>query len=176
MKKFILAALFLGILSGRTAAAEDELFARLSAKYENVRVERVIKADLIVLDNGKKIRLIGLKAIDKPRPKNVERDAYGFVIEDVSDPTTTLEERASDFADQLLSNKKVKIEFDTQSADEDGYTWGYVFLPDGTMANSEILRQGLAQLQIQPPNTKHAERLREAYREAHQEKRGIHAE
>ena len=98
------------------------------------------------------------------------------MVEDTSDPTVSLEERASDFAEHLLSHKKVKIELDTQTLDHDGYTWGYVFFEDGTMANAEMLRQGFAQLQIQPPNIKYADLLREAYREARQEKRGTHAE
>jgi micrococcal nuclease len=173
---FLLTILLCCAAFSPVVAAEDALFASLSSKYDNVKVERVIKADLILLDNGKKIRLIGVKAFDKPRSKDVKRDAYGFVIEEPADPAVTVEERAGDFADDLLLNKKVKIELDTRSTDEDGYTWGYVFLPDNALANAEILRQGFAQLQIQPPNTKYAERLREAYREARQEKRGIHAE
>jgi micrococcal nuclease len=161
-----------------SAVRAEELFTHLSDKYENVKVARVLKSDLILLDNGKKIRLIGVKAIDNLRPKqqDVERDKYGFVIEPPVDPATPVEERASDFAQDLLSNQKVKVEFDNQGLDENGYTWGYVFLPDGTLANTEILRQGYAELQIQPPNLKYADQLRDAYREARQEKRGIHAE
>ncbi len=169
--------LFLCLWTGLAAAAEEPLFARLSDKYDNVMVTRVIKSNLIVLDSGKKVRLIGLKSFDKPRSdKEVIRDKYGFVVEDTSDPTIPLEDRASDFAQELLLNKKVRVEFDVQTTDEDGYTWGYVFLADGTLANEETLRQGFAELQIQPPNIKHADKLRAAYREARREKRGIHAE
>jgi micrococcal nuclease len=178
-KIFIKTSVFFLLLGAAhlNALAEDALFTRISDKYEDVRVERVIKSNLIVLDTGKKVRLIGLKPLDSNRvEKDVERDKHGFVIEDTSDPTTPIEDQASDFAQELLLNKKVRVEFDAQSADESGYVWGYVFLPDGTMANAETLRQGFAQLQIQPPNTKYAEKLREAYREARQEKRGIHAE
>jgi micrococcal nuclease len=183
MKKFFMAktvcmvVLACSFLCGVACAGQDGLFTRLSNTYENARVERVIKSDLILLDNGKKIRLIGVKGINQPRPKEVERDKNGFIVEeDTSDPTTSLEDQASDFTERLLTGKKVKVEFDTQTTDDNGYTWGYVFFPDGTMANAEILRQGFAQLQIHPPNIKYADRLRDAYREARQEKRGIHAE
>ncbi len=39
--------------------------------------------------------------------------------------------------------------------------------------NAEILRQGFANLSIRPPNMKFAKELREAYREARAEKRGL---
>lgn len=167
---FLLSCLMLSFVS-----SADDLFTHLSAKYENVKVERVIKADLIELDNGKKVRLIGLKSFDTPRKYDVERDKYGFIIEDTSDPTTPIEELAYDFARELMEHKKVSVEFDTQATDENGRIWGYVFLEDKTMANSEIIRQGFAEFQLRPPNLKYADQLRDAYREARTEKRGIQA-
>ncbi len=157
------------------SGAEDGFLLRASGDYKNVKIERVINADSIQLDNGKKIRLIGVKALQAPKRYNLPRDQYGFIIEDTSDPTTSLEDLAYDFSVELMINQKVKVELDTQTVDEHGYTYGYVFLSDGTMANSEILRQGYAGLQIRPPNLKYADQLREAYREARAEKRGIHA-
>lgn len=156
--------------------AESDFLLRASLEYKNVEVERVINADTIVLENGKKIRLIGLKALQAPKRYNVPRDEYGLIIEDTSDPTTSLEETAYDFVQELMGHKKVRVEFDTQSVDESGHMFGYVFLSDGTMANEEILRQGYAGLQIRPPNLKYADQLREAYREARIEKRGIHVD
>lgn len=155
--------------------AEDGFLLRASGEYKNVKVERVINADSIQLDNGKKIRLIGIKALEAPKRYNLPRDEYGFIIEDTSDPTTSVEDLAFDFSVELMNNQKVRVELDTQTVDEHGYVYGYVFLSDGKMANAEILRQGYAGLQIRPPNLKHADQLREAYREARAEKRGIHA-
>jgi micrococcal nuclease len=177
MRSLFLSIVLFLILCTASHAANDPFFMKLATQYENVKIERVITSDLIILDNGKKVHLIGIKSFDQPRKfREVPRDENGFVIEETPDPTTSVEERASDFVQDLLFNKKVKVEFDSLSSDENGYAWGYVFLADGTFANAEILRQGYAQLQIQPPNTKYAERLRDAYREARQEKRGIHAE
>lgn len=146
-----------------------------SANYKDVKIERVINADRIELDNGKMIRLIGIKAFEAPKRYNLPRDQNGFIIEDTSDPTTSLQDLAFDFSVELMNNKKVRVELDTQTVDEEGYVYGYVFFPDGIMANTEILRQGYAGLQIRPPNLKYADQLREAYREARAEKRGIHA-
>ena len=175
MKRFLFCLLLNFLTVGLAAAAQEPLFARLSDAYNHVKIERVIKSDLIQLEDGKKIRLIGLKVYDAPR-REVRRDEYGFIIEDTTDPTVSLEDQAYDFAQELLDHKTVRVEFDTQSVDEDGRSWGYVFLENGTMANAEILRQGFADLQIRPPNVKYADDLRKAYREARAEKRGIQAE
>ena len=67
MRKIVCLVLLVFLLSASEAGAEEALFGRLSDTYENVRVERLIRSDLIVLDNGKKIRLIGIKAFDKAR-------------------------------------------------------------------------------------------------------------
>jgi len=177
MKKILFVILLMFFVVPSKAGCEEPLFARLSEGYDHARVVRLIKTDIIQLDNHKKIHLIGVKAIGKPkRQRDVDVDEYGFVIEPPSDPTVSLDDRATEFVEETLLNKEVRIEFDTQATDENGYVWGYVFLPDGTMVNVEVLRQGYAELQIQPPNTKYAEKLREAYREARQEKRGLHAE
>jgi micrococcal nuclease len=177
MKIKIIAILtFWMIVISSPAGFCDELLLRLSDGYKNVKIERVIKSDFIILDNGKKVHLIGIKVFDQPRRKNLPTDQYGFVIEETTtDPTTSVEEKASDFAKEIMENKKVRVELDVKTIDNDGLVLGYVFLPDGKMANAEILRQGFAELHIQPPNLKYADQLREAYREARAEKRGIHA-
>jgi micrococcal nuclease len=178
MKKILSSAiLFAVLIIPISAFADNGLLPRLSEGFKNIKVERMIKSDLIILENGKKIHLIGLKVFDEPKRKyNRPVDEYGFVIEDATtDPTTSVEDLAHDFAKELMENKKVRVEFDTQALDSEGYTFGYVFLADGTMANAEILRQGFAELSIQPPNFKYADQLREAYREARAEKRGVHA-
>ena len=176
MKKILLSVILFIVLNIPILVfADNDLFPRLSEGFKNVKVERMIKSDLILLDNGKRIHLIGIKVFDVAKKYNLPRDDYGFIIEDTSDPTTSVDDRAHDFARELMENKKVRVEFDAQALDDDGNTLGYVFLVDGTMANAEILRQGFAELRIQPPNVKYADQLREAYREARAEKRGVHA-
>lgn len=174
--KILMACLVLQLIFLDPLCYSDELFLKLSQGYKNVNIERLIKSDLILLENGKKVHLIGIKVFDEPRRKNLPTDQYGFVIEDTSDPTTSIEDRAQEFARDLMEHKKVRVEFDMKTIDKDGFVLGYVYLPDGKMANAEILRQGYAELHIQPPNLKYAEQLREAYREARAEKRGVHAD
>ncbi len=169
--------LFFFVSALSPAFAEETNWFKSSSGYKDVKIERIIKSDLVLLDNGKKIHLIGIKVFDEPKRGNRPTDKYGFVIEDsTSDPTTSIEDRAYEFASELMENKKVRVEYDVKTIDADGFILGYVFLPNGTMANAEILRQGFAELHIQPPNLKYADQLREAYREARSEKRGVHAD
>lgn len=176
--KFIvlMVIVLLTALPAMAVRADSGNLLRETSGGKSVKVERVFNASLIRLENGKTIRLIGVKALEAPKRYNLPKDEYGFIIEDHSDPTISTEVAAYDFALELMDGIKVRVESDTQSIDEDGYMFGYVFLPDGRMANVEILRHGHAGLQIRPPNLKYVEQLREAYREARAEKRGIHAD
>jgi len=148
-------------------------------KSQEAIVQEVVSADTIVIEssfkNGEKVRLIGLKAPEPPeREETKERDEFGFVIPEKARPFTPIEEEALNFATKLLEGKKVRLEFDVSKKNDELVTTAYVFLlDDNTFANQEILRQGYAHLSIQPPNLKYAEKLKEAYKEARQEKRGL---
>ncbi|MCB9757703.1 MAG: thermonuclease family protein [Candidatus Omnitrophica bacterium] len=169
----------LGILIFQTfgfTAQPDILFPSLQSQtiLKNVLVERIISADTIVLEDGKKIKLIGLKAPDAPRRPKVEYDKNGLPIENVVLPENTFEEKAYAFAHKLLVGKKVRLEFDETRTDDHFATIAYVFLVDNNiLVNAEILRWGYADLQIQPPNFKYQDQLRDAYKEARREKRGL---
>jgi micrococcal nuclease len=157
------------------AAEKEQLFQNFqnTNAYKDVVVDRVMSADTILIGE-KKIRLIGLKAPAAPRQPKVEYDKNGLPIEKPILPENTFEEKAYAFASHLLLGQRVRIEFDESRTDEDFVTLGYVFLiADGTFANAQILRYGYADLQLKPPNLKYEEDLRDAYREARREKRGL---
>ncbi len=144
---------------------------------ENVLVQRILSTDTILLDNGKKIKLIGLKAPAVPRRPKIEYDKNGKPKESLILPENTFEEKAFAFAHNLLAGKHVRLEYDTQANDQDFVTLAYVYLIENQlMANTEILRFGFADLQIVPPNFKYEDQLRSAYHEARREKRGQHNE
>jgi len=153
----------------------DSALWRRKVDYTNVQIDEVLSSNTIVLENGEKIILIGLKALDLPprERKKDTRDKFGFAIKEEVDPTSTLEQRALEFLKDLLEKKHVRIEFDVSRQDFDFNTLGYVFLEDSTFANAEILREGYAYLTISPPNTKYEEDLRAAYKESRKEKRGV---
>ena len=143
--------------------------------YQDIVVQEVMSADTIQLETGEKIKLIGLKAPEPPEKEKTQRDEHGFVIKKVSS-VIPIEEEAFNFVRDLLEGKHVRLEFDYQKRSPEG-TFAYVFLINGNIfVNAEILRQGYADLQIQPSNTKYTEILRQAYQEARREKRGLQAE
>lgn len=141
---------------------------------QKIRVEKVLSADTFRLENGQKVRMIGLKAPALPKRDVTGHDEYGFVVEKVT-LTKTIEERALAFVRQLLEGQYVRMEFDVDKKDPSSYTLAYVFLSeDNAFANTEILRQGYANLSLTPPNLKYQDALRAAYREAREEHRGLH--
>ena len=180
MRKLALTAvafLLVMVLAGNARAEKtSDLFSNLSEKYQAVRVERVISTDTFVLESGERIKMIGLRSPEVPKNEKVEYDSFGFVVEKAVSPLTTVEEKAVQFVTELLNKKSFRLEFDAQRKSESGATLAYVFTPEGTLINAEILRAGYAYLQIQPPNLKYEELLTEAYREAREEKRGLQGE
>lgn len=95
-------------------------------------VQRVIDGDTIELNNGEKVRLIGVDTPETVHPgKPVEY--YG--------------KEASNFTRNLCEGKKVRLEYDWQKADKYGRTLAYVFIIDDdkeTFLNAELIKQGYA--------------------------------
>jgi micrococcal nuclease len=133
---------------------------------EPARVMRVISADtLTVLYRGKweEIKLIGPEA----PPTALNDRAYVEALRNA----TTLEEiihrglKASEFVNSFLRyGSQVWIEFDVQKRDRYSRLLGYVYLADGRMLNEILLRQGLADLFLVPPNLRYSRRFQEISR------------
>ena len=146
--------------------------------YKNIKVDKVLSADTIRLDNDEYVKLIGLQAPEAPkRTSDITRDEHGFIVKPKVNPEDPIEEQALAFTKGLLEKQYVRLEFDTNKKSDDFKTFAYVFLvKDNTFANAEILRQGYANLSLSPPNTKYADQLRAAYKEARREKKGLQGE
>ena len=161
------------------AQSDMDFLLKNNEKYKDVIVKEIKKTDTIVLDNGEVVRLIGLKGLNTKRKRpELKRDSYGFIIEEPVSPSTPIEDQAFEFVRTLLQKQHVRLELDTEARDEDFTTLAYVFVvKKGTnqeiFVNEEILRQGFANLSIHPPNTKYADKLRAAYQEAREQKRGL---
>ncbi len=153
----------------------NELFLSSDPVYQRILVKEVVSADTIVLENDEEVVLIGLKAPLPPEREKIERDQFGFVVENVT-PLQTLEEKALNFTKGLLDGKYVRLEFDSQKRDKK-ILLAYVYLAESDLfINAEILRQGFASLSLSAPNLKYADQLRAAYQEARTEKRGLEGE
>lgn len=159
--------------------SNDLFFFGHSKEYNDVMVKKVLNANTIVLADDSSIQLIGLKAppIFRKKMPRAERDEYGFVQTQEASPFDSIENISLRFTQELLEGQHVRLEYDKAFKSPEGQTLAYVFLLDSDlMANTEILRQGMAHLSIRPPNTKYAKALRAAYREARQEQRGLQSQ
>lgn len=79
---------------------------------------------------------------------------------------------ASDFTKEQLEGKEVELEFDEDRTD-DSRLLAYVNLPDGTMFNETLLRDGYAQVYTVQPNDRYEERFRATHQEAREARRGL---
>jgi micrococcal nuclease len=69
----------------------------------------------------------------------------------------------------------VTVETDVRPRDSYKRILGYVYLPDGKMANEEMARTGYATSLVYPPNVRYVERIRRAVDDARKAKRGLWA-
>ena len=138
---------------------------------EPARVIRVISADtLTILYRGKweELKLIGPDA-----PETALNDkVYEEALRSSSTPAEVIRRglEATEFVKRyLLYGSQVWIEFDVQKRDRFSRLQGYVYLADGRMLNEILLRQGLAELFLVPPNLRYSHRFQEMIRLARRE-------
>ena len=81
--------------------------------------------------------------------------------------------KPSVFNTKLVSGKEILVEFDVQTRDKYGRLLGYVFLPDGTFVNAELVKQGYAKVYTYPPNVKYVSLFRKLQAEAVKQRRGL---
>lgn len=128
------------------------------------KVSQVIDGDTIVVDMDgieERVRLIGIDT-----PETLKPDS----------PTECFGKAASEFANQLVNNKAVRLAADPINTNRDRYNrlLRYVFLEDGTFVNAEIIKQGYGFAYLSFPFTK-AEEFRAYQVEARQAERGLWA-
>jgi micrococcal nuclease len=89
--------------------------------------------------------------------------------------TEPYREEASAFTTRRLEGRKTALEFDLERIDPYGRVLAYVWLPDGTMFNEVLVREGYAQVATFPPKVKYTERFLAAQRQARAEGAGLWA-
>ncbi len=135
------------------------LVATGSASAETwFKVKWVNDGDTIVLTNGKRVRYIGINApeIDHDRQK---AQPYGY--------------RARNYNRLMVSDRRIRLEFDLERHDRYGRLLAYVFLPDDIFLNEHLLQKGYAFYLFRKPNLKYNQRLLKAQQAAMKAKRGL---
>jgi endonuclease YncB( thermonuclease family) len=116
-----------------------------------VKVRDVIDGDTVVLDDGRKVRYLGINAPEQGQPNARE---------------------AMNVNRRLVSGVVVRLEFDQVREDRHGRLLAYIHHHD-TLVNEQLLADGLAHVFTMPPNTRYAERFLRAQQRAKAAKKGM---
>lgn len=126
-------------------------------------VTRVVDGDTFWVDDssekGLKVRLIG---VDAPEPRNSGKKLQGYFGSE-----------SSDYLQQLLHGRKVRLEYDVSRLDRYGRTLAYVYLEDGTFVNADLVKKGYATVMTMPPNVRYADEFLKLSEKARKQKRGL---
>lgn len=126
-------------------------------------VTRVVDGDTFWVDDGSekglKIRLIG---IDAPEPRNTGTRPKGYFGTE-----------STGYLQQMLTGKRVRLEYDVSRYDRYGRTLAYAWLEDGTFVNAELVKNGYATVMTMPPNVKYADTFTVLAAKARKQNRGL---
>ena len=152
--------LFRSIPSFAKVVAIFFLIGSLLSAQDFCLCTRVIDGDTIIVEiDGKqeRVRLIGVDTPETVHP---------------SKPVEYFGKEASEFTKRMVEGKKVRLEFDWQKRDKYGRLLAYVYLPDGTFLNAEIIKQGYGFAYTRFP-FKYLEEFRQYERKARENSRGL---
>lgn len=118
---------------------------------------RVIDGDTIELENGQKVRYIG---IDTPETVDPRKPVQCFGVE------------AKNRNKELVEGKQVRLEKDISETDKYGRLVRYVYVGD-TFINLALVQEGFASSYTYPPDVKYQNQFIEAERIAREQKKGL---
>jgi endonuclease YncB( thermonuclease family) len=127
-------------------------------EYQVVR--KVIDGDTIELDDGERLRYIG---VDTPE------------VNDPRKPVQCFAKEASAMNRDLVEGKKVKFFKDITDRDRYGRLLGYVYLEDGTFVNLKLVKDGYAFSYPYPPDVAKQEEFNAAQKFARTNRLGLWA-
>ena len=161
MKNFFASVVLLSLLATTCQAADTHT------------VKRVYDGDTIVLENDKRVRLIG---VDTPEMRDKDRNLKDAVRHGLN--AKTVDEyavKAKYFVKNAVEGKQVRLEYGNERKDKYGRTLAYVYrVPDSYFVNAEVVRQGYGFAYTRFP-FKYSERFKEYEREAREARRGLWA-
>jgi len=120
-------------------------------------VASVEDGDSITLENGRRVRYLG---IDSPERGGPGKSEY-------------LAEEAHRFNRQLVRGQEVRLEYEAERLDRYQRLLARVYLKNGLWVNGEMVKNGLAHVLYQAPNTEKFEELLKWQRKAMDDRRGF---
>lgn len=118
---------------------------------ERVRVNRVYDGDTVVLEDGRKVRYLGINSPEFQEP---------FYL------------KAKRLNESLVLGKEIRLEFDQERIDAYNRILAYVYSGD-QMVNARLVKEGLAHVFLIGPSRRHSALLLQAQAEAKQNRVGI---
>ncbi|HSO71802.1 MAG TPA: thermonuclease family protein [Thermodesulfobacteriota bacterium] len=113
--------------------------------------------DSITLDNGRRVRYLG---IDSPERGGPGKGEY-------------LAEEAHRFNRRLVRGQEVRLEYEAERLDRYQRLLARVYLKNGLWVNGEMVKKGLAHVLYQAPNTDKFDELLKRQQDAMDHRRGI---
>ncbi|CAG7855892.1 hypothetical protein MCAMS1_00191 [biofilm metagenome] len=139
-------------------ANENSTKIAIKHGYTFVKVEKVFDGDTVRLEDGRKIRLLGVNA-PEVQHKGRMTEAGG--------------ESAKRWLTEKLQNKKIRLVKDVEETDKYNRILAHVFTENKDHINLQLIELGLATVNIYPPNLLYADQLSAAGTRAEQAKKGI---
>lgn len=119
-----------------------------------VLVTRIIDGDTIEIENGVRVRYIGIDTPEIGEPYYLE---------------------ATEANRQLVEGKSIRLEKDVEDNDQYGRLLRYVWVGE-IMVNAELVKLGYAYSYSYPPNLKYQAHFLQLEKEAREQKRGLWSE
>jgi endonuclease YncB( thermonuclease family) len=126
--------------------------------YGFYTVIKVFDGDTVVLSNGRKVRLLGINT-PEVRHRDKVADAGG--------------DEAKQWLKNKLLNNKVRLVTDAEKTDKYGRTLAHLFTEKKEHINLELVKAGLAEVSIYPPNLLYVDELLKAQDLAEQHQLGL---
>ena len=166
-----------------------------NAKYEEAVVKRVVDGDTLLLEDRRRVRLIGIDTPESSANQKAMRDSErsGTDVKKIA----AMGQQAKVFTKELVSGKNIQLEFDATPQDKYGRLLAYVYSQvcsgvckyeaidgqeyvkrdDGIyiFVNATIIKSGYASVMTIPPNVKYASIFKNLYQDARDHKRGLWA-
>ncbi|MDI1231062.1 MAG: thermonuclease family protein [Methylobacter sp.] len=126
--------------------------------HDFYRVKTVYDGDTVVLEDGRKIRFLGINT-----PEVQHRDK----------PADAGGDEAKQWLIDTLKNTKVRLEISAEKTDKYGRTLAHLFTETKQHINLQLVEAGLAAVSIYPPNLLYVNELVKAQDQAELAKLGI---
>jgi micrococcal nuclease len=132
---------------------------------------RAVDGDTLNLDNGERVRLIGVDTPEMHENPKLYRDAARSGQD--TQAILSMGRAAYDFTRKIVEGQEVRLEFDVEKRDRYGRLLAYVYLNDGTFLNEEIIKNGYAYPMTIPPNVRYSENFKSLFEQARAQHLGL---